>query len=646
MLTALSGSPLIQALGLTLLHFLWQGALLAGALYLVLAALSRATPAARYGAACAALGAMALSPVGTFWVLSTHLPEAAASDPAVVATAPASGGEILLVVAGVWLAGTAVMTARLLGGLVHVTAIVKRHTEELGDDWQDRLARLGVRLGVLRQVRLAASARVDAPLVVGWLRPMVLVPLSILTSLPEDQLEAILAHELAHVRRHDYLVNIVQSAVEAALFYHPCVHWVSRRIRVEREYCCDDAVVALLADPFGYARALARLETLRAEPPSMALASTGGSLLLRVRRLVTPGPSRASSGSAWLAPALLLTMAVAVFGTGLAACGNAGGAPSTADTVAETPEKSVDIPWLPPSLQPYKPAFVAAAARHGVDPDALAIVALVESSGNAGARSSSGAVGLMQIMPATATRIAQERGLGDDPPAALLDPAHNVDVGGYYFAQQLAAFGSKADPLRSVELAAAAYNAGPRRVHAYLDRQEPLPEETEHYKTLVAGLWNERGAPRSATYEAWRRRVRARTAESTASPLPGARVTLPFGEQRMPQTGEPYFHQGIDLAGAEGTLIAAPLGGTVKSAAAEGDHGNVVVVDHGNGIETRFEHLGALLVTPGQTIARGAVLGAVGATGRVTGPHVHFEVRDNGEAVDPADYLGASPGPR
>ena len=126
-------------------------------------------------------------------------------------------------------------------------------------EWQQALDRLKTRIRVSRPVRLLVSSLVQAPAVVGWLRPVVLVPVGALAGLPAEQIEALLVHELAHIRRHDYLVNVLQSVVEALLFYHPAVWWVSGHIRTEREQCCDDVAVSVSGDVLTYARALAEI---------------------------------------------------------------------------------------------------------------------------------------------------------------------------------------------------------------------------------------------------------------------------------------------------------------------------------------------------------------------------------------------------
>lgn len=172
-------------------------------------------------------------------------------------------------------------------------------------DLETKLRELARRMGIARVVELVESSAVTVPAVIGWLRPVILVPASALAGLSPQQLEAILAHELAHVRRHDYLVNLLQTVVETLLFYHPAVWWVSAQVRRERENCCDDLAVAVCGDRLGYARALANLEGLRSPSPRLALAADGGSLVDRVRRLVG-APAR--SRRPWLAGVLALSL--------------------------------------------------------------------------------------------------------------------------------------------------------------------------------------------------------------------------------------------------------------------------------------------------------------------------------------------------
>jgi soluble lytic murein transglycosylase-like protein len=150
----------------------------------------------------------------------------------------------------------------------------------------------------------------------------------------------------------------------------------------------------------------------------------------------------------------------------------------------------------------FSALFERAGRDHGVDPELLAIVSLVESGGWSGARSPSGARGLMQIMPTTGRIIAQERSLEDPATGALLRPSTNVDFGAWYLARQLERFGG-GDADASVELAAAAYNGGPTHLTDHLTKGTPLAAQTARYRAWVGGMWRERRQPHSATLAAW-----------------------------------------------------------------------------------------------------------------------------------------------
>ncbi len=178
----------------------------------------------------------------------------------------------------VWLAGAMVFWVRLAGGWVVAARMRSMLVRRAPPEWQETLKKLGARIGLSRPVRLLVSALVQVPTVVGWLRPVVLVPVGALGGLPAEHLEALLLHELAHIRRHDYLINILQSVAESLLFYHPAVWWVSGHIRAERELCCDDVAVSVSGDVLTYARALAQLESYRPAHLSAAIAANGGSL--------------------------------------------------------------------------------------------------------------------------------------------------------------------------------------------------------------------------------------------------------------------------------------------------------------------------------------------------------------------------------
>ena len=317
-----------ETLGWALVHFLWQGALIALLLQGTLAACR--TAAARYRWLMAALVAMLAAPVATYIVLSRpamHLPpvETAVLAPAAAAVhvAPATLHLSISWLVYLWLAGVAGLSLRWLGGWVLLERL-RREAEPLSHELAARCRQLARHIGLKQKVEFAQSALAAVPVVVGWLRPIVLVPLSTLTSLTPSQLDSVILHELAHVRRLDAFANLFQILIETLLFYHPAVWWVSHRMRIEREHCCDDIAVAIAGDSFGYAMALTLIESERALP-QMAMAATGGALKNRVKRLL--GQEAAPSRPFYMAP-----LAVALIGLMLGAC--------TYNAVAATPAES------------------------------------------------------------------------------------------------------------------------------------------------------------------------------------------------------------------------------------------------------------------------------------------------------------------
>lgn len=336
---ALLAGPIFQALGWALIHFIWQGAAVAAVYAVMNTFLRRRAASIRYGLACAALAVMLASVVATLFVMgrdstralegegtvrqvtavagNTPHPEskpAAQAESSAGRTAElraASGSSLyagsvslqgwararfasfLPWLVAAWIAGVLLLSIRFLGGLIVAERLKHKQASPLLEQWQEKLSMLAARLRVSRPVRLCESVLVEVPTVIGWIRPVILVPATALTGLSAEQLEALLAHEMAHIRRYDYFINLLQTAVETLLFYHPAVWWVSGQIRQEREHCCDDLAVAACGSVLVYARALAELEQLRSVAPQFAVAANGGSLLGRIQRLVG-SPARTS----------------------------------------------------------------------------------------------------------------------------------------------------------------------------------------------------------------------------------------------------------------------------------------------------------------------------------------------------------------
>ena len=202
------------------------------------------------------------------------------------------------------------LSIRLIAACIGVERL-KRATRDVDEAVSFRLRVLAQRLGVGRTVHVFASEVVRVPTVVGWLRPVILLPVSVITGLPATHLDAVLAHELAHVQRHDYLVNALQTIIETLLFYHPAVWWCSRQIRIEREHCCDDLVVEACRDRVAYAGACATRGTEGLEP-MLSLNATGGRLVARVRRVLGHPPVAERGSTAWILVAALTLVAAAM----------------------------------------------------------------------------------------------------------------------------------------------------------------------------------------------------------------------------------------------------------------------------------------------------------------------------------------------
>ena len=219
----------------------------------------------------------------------------------------------------IWLAGVILAALRPLLSWYIVHRLRTIGVLPVEETMRTTLERTAKRLGLTRTVEVLQSTLVKTPVVVGYFRPVILLPLSIVSGLSESQLELILAHELAHIRRHDYLINLLQILAETLFFYHPAMWWLSRQIRNERENCCDDMTMVTMGNRAEYGRALLAVEELRATTTTLSLAARGGSLVERIRRIAgcEPGPRLVSSGS--ILSVLLILIALFAAGTWAAA---------------------------------------------------------------------------------------------------------------------------------------------------------------------------------------------------------------------------------------------------------------------------------------------------------------------------------------
>jgi beta-lactamase regulating signal transducer with metallopeptidase domain/protocatechuate 3,4-dioxygenase beta subunit len=367
-------SDFANRLGWTLVHSLWQGTAIAALLAIALSALRRRTSQARYAASTGALAMMLVCVGVTFGTIASSrsaavraarpsastagglsaqsadgqtiapaaapLPPTITAEPAhipiphaaVVDSAPAAPPDIPSKwvtlsqsvtlatpwLCGAWLIGVLALSVWHFGGWIAAQRLRVLGVRPVDADVTTMTERLTRRLGLARTPTVLQSLLADTPMVIGWLRPIVLIPIAALSGLTPQQLEAVLAHELAHVRRYDYLVNLFQVAAETLLFYHPAVWFVSRRIRLEREQCCDDVALSVCQDRWAYASSLAALEEVRlVGSPALAASGSGGSqLLTRVRRVLGIGDDPARPGARATA-AILVLLSAAITAAGL-----------------------------------------------------------------------------------------------------------------------------------------------------------------------------------------------------------------------------------------------------------------------------------------------------------------------------------------
>lgn len=294
---------LVQAGGWTILHSLWQGAIITLLLAFTLGRTRQHTPAWRYQLSVGALFLLLGAVVTTFLI---YYEPASAANTAYIGSGEALGtfllNEALPQMAGekdflsqlfpfllqVWLIGVALMGIRMLGELVYLQRLRSANIQAISDSWGEKLNKLKWQMGILHPVEIYESMRVSSPMLVGWMKPVILLPVGMLTNLSPQQVECVLAHELAHVRRMDYLVNIVQSAVEVLLFFNPAVWWISAQIREEREHCCDELAVRITGDRLTLVKTLAQLEEWRMHSGHLGLAFNGRpqGILGRVQRLL------------------------------------------------------------------------------------------------------------------------------------------------------------------------------------------------------------------------------------------------------------------------------------------------------------------------------------------------------------------------
>jgi beta-lactamase regulating signal transducer with metallopeptidase domain len=337
---AIAISTFFEPVSKALIHSLWQGGLIASMLAITLAYIKPSSARLRYALS---YGVMALIVVMTGFTGLHYMQEgktpaaliqsepgqpAISNNESIEAASPGTTNAASLDITTTgsrwdprsllqwffpcWLVGIMLLSLRNLVAWRRAKALVRRGTNEIGLEWSHRVARLCQKLEISKPVRFVGSSLIHVPCVIGWLKPVVLIPLSTLAGLDVAELEMILAHELAHIRRYDVLFNYLQTIIETLFFFNPAIWWISRQIRIERENCCDDLAAISSGNRLSYARALTNLEAMRNPKAGFEVAAGGSPLIPRIRRLVGISARSHRSSSAWAACALILAIIMAL----------------------------------------------------------------------------------------------------------------------------------------------------------------------------------------------------------------------------------------------------------------------------------------------------------------------------------------------
>lgn len=363
----------VSAAGWTLLHSLWQGGVIAVFLYLILYLFRNRNANAKTVISVASLVLFVVVTVTTYIVISNsaetenmyfseytiHIPAGMAASTDAGDDTQKSIGTILSsyysdakqylnknvdYVFTIWLLGLSFFIIRFMGGMILMTRTRKHASLIENSRWNEYIDKLCKRINLKKRIELGESGALSVPVAMGFFKPIILFPLEILSGLPQEQVEAIIAHEIAHIKRYDIFINLFQSAVEIIFFFNPFIRWISGRIRLEREFCCDDIAISQCGDELIYAKALANLESLiDSNMPLFAvpLIKNHNQLLRRINRMLQQNKNRNNIKEKFIAVVLFtgLLVSVAVFKN------------ANAQSIANGNNAGIGIPGMPASVE-------------------------------------------------------------------------------------------------------------------------------------------------------------------------------------------------------------------------------------------------------------------------------------------------------
>jgi beta-lactamase regulating signal transducer with metallopeptidase domain len=352
---------LINALGWTIIHSIWQISIIILGYFLLTSLFYKDRSQSRYNLGIVSLIVLLGATGITFWrIYSSYIPAsvvsrisqlnkgadvAAASSSSLMSVIQDFLSQQMPLIVGLWFLGISILVIQFIRDYFHNIMISKHPGQDTADRWEKRLYDLCRRMKLEKIVRMKESSRIHTPMTIGHLKPIIFFPLGLLSSIPADQVEAIMAHELAHILRRDYLINILQNFVDIFFFYHPGIRWLSARIRAERENCCDDVAVGVVGDSIKFAHALASIQVWNTKQPALAMSASGrkDKLFHRIRR-VTKMKQKDTISSEGLVGACVLGLFLVI--AGIAASASSMGPDSTAPSRMKTKLFSMEAPGM------------------------------------------------------------------------------------------------------------------------------------------------------------------------------------------------------------------------------------------------------------------------------------------------------------
>ncbi len=326
-------SNLSSALGWTLVHSAWQGVVIL-LVFSRLFQFYKHHSTVKYWLGIGALGLQVLASVITFsWIfesnVTNNLTEKLNTNLTVLNSLTTASqivqnrdiswfenAQIFLnshldLLVNIWALGIIFLTLKLMGGFIYVQNLKSKRTYFLDDATEKIFKNLLKKAQISQHVYLFESALAKTPMTIGYFEAVILLPMGLATGLTVKELEAVLAHELAHIRRADYLVNILQTLVEIVFFFHPAIWYISAKIREERENCCDDLAMEMVGDKIHLAKALTNIELFRQrESLAMAFGGNKQNLLLRIQRILGVNSSKTRSYEGFFAVVLVILASI------------------------------------------------------------------------------------------------------------------------------------------------------------------------------------------------------------------------------------------------------------------------------------------------------------------------------------------------